>query len=170
MLKINLLPPSYVGRNKIVLAWVVVAAAIAIEVAALVFLSFPMKQRETELQAKVQRDQQAQQQVQQLKSEADGTRGGAAVYDKPIGEAKSLKAFNVQRPNLYQHATRYIYDNVMVTSMESTANQLKLSLYVSNIGDLSRTFLYLHNSPDFMPNGIQLAGVPEFRKPIRLAL
>jgi hypothetical protein len=71
------------------------------------------------------------------------------------------------RPNLYQRATRYVYQNAMVTGMDSTSNQLRLQVYVSDIGDLSRTFLYLHNSPDFVPNGVQLGSVPEFRQRIR---
>jgi len=74
---------------------------------------------------------------------------------------KSMRVYNLKRPALYQQAANYIYNNATVLGMSSTSTVLTLECYVSNIGDLSRTFLYLHRNPEY--TGVTLNAVPAFK-------
>jgi hypothetical protein len=167
MQKINLLPSTYQDRKKIAIAWVVVSAAVALEIVALVLVLFQSQAPIAGLKQSVQTKQETLNRVTGLKTEAESITNDSAVYDKPMADAKSLRGFNLVRPALYNRTSKYIYDRAMVMGMESSTNELKVQLYVTDIKDLAKTFLYIHNSPDFDPTKIQLSAVPEFK--IRMA-
>src|SRR5262245_40292559 len=133
MIKINLLPTYIAERRRKAVAWIVSAAAWAGIVSLLVVLFLSLTAHKNQLQTQVDEVSAKETAFDSAQQQASSIRGGLGKWLPQPALWESLKTYNKERPVLYQNTTNYIYRNAMALGMESTATQLTLNLYVTDI-------------------------------------